>query len=404
MSHQMRIETVETTLIGPPGVPPAKGIGRECVTPLSGLDFADDEMRSGLPPADVWAVLVSVKTSDGQLGIGSAGFGNRVAASVIESSLAPLLIGRDPFDVEALWRLMYLSTLNFGRKGAVLAAISAVDIALWDLIGKILDEPVFRLIGGRTKPAIRVYASRLYATEDLDALTEEARSYVDAGFTAVKQRLAYGPRDGKIGMERNLELVQTIAEALPRNVEHMVDAYMGWDSWYATRMIRMIERAGIDLAWIEEPLPPDNVAAYAELRRNVDTPIAAGEHEYTRYGVHDLLIHKAVDVLQTDMNRTGGITEAKKIVALASSFDVPVIPHAGQLHNYHVVMSSPGCPMAEHFIRPPVGVVPDEDELFYRLFTGEPDAVDGYVQLADGIPGMGYDLNLEAIDAWRVSR
>lgn len=403
MTHQTQIESVEAILIGPPGTPPAKGVGRECVTPLSGLEVADHAMRSGLPPVDVWGVLVLVGTSSGHLGIGSAGFGNRVAASVIESNLAPLLIGRDPFDVEALWRLMYLSTLNFGRKGAVLAAISALDIALWDVLGKILDEPVFRLIGGRTRPAIRVYASRLYATEDLSALAQEARGYVDAGFTAVKQRLAYGPRDGKIGMQRNLELVQAVASVLPNDVEHMVDAYMGWDSWYAARMIRMIENAGIELAWVEEPLPPDNISSLAELRTKVDTPIAAGEHEYTRYGVHDLLTHKAVDVLQTDMNRTGGITEAKKIVALASAFDVPVIPHAGQLHNYHVVMSSPGCPMAEHFIRPPHGVVPDEDELFYRLFDGEPNAIDGFVYLPDGIPGLGYQLNEQAIEAWRVS-
>jgi L-alanine-DL-glutamate epimerase-like enolase superfamily enzyme len=115
------------------------------------------------------------------------------------------------------------------------------------------------------------------------------------------------------------------------------------------------------------------------------------------------LTHKAVDVLQTDMNRTGGITEAKKIVALASAFDVPVVPHAGQLHNYHVVMSSPGCPMAEHFIRPPLDVVPDEDELFYRLFDGEPDAVDGFVYLADQVPGLGYQLNERAIETWRIS-
>lgn len=397
-----RIESVETILVGPPGVPPPKGVGRECITPLSGLGFSDGAMRSGLPPVDVWAVLVLVRTASGHTGIGSAGFGNRVAASVIESNLAPILVGRDAFDIEALWRLMYLSTLNFGRKGAVVAAISALDIALWDALGKLLEEPVFRLLGGRTKPAIPVYASRLYATEDLSALADEAQRYVDAGFTGVKQRLAYGPRDGKIGMHRNLELVQTVADRLPLHVEHMVDAYMGWDTWYAIRMIRMIEDAGIRLAWIEEPLAPDHVAALGEVRSKVGTPIAAGEHEYTRFGVRELLTHRCIDVLQTDFNRAGGITEAKKIIALASTFDIPVIPHAGQLHNYHVVMASPGCPMAEHFIRPPNEVIPDEDELFYRLFVGEPDAVDGYVSLPDNVPGLGYTLDPEAVEAWRV--
>ena len=222
---------------------------------------------------------------------------------------------------------------------------------------------------------------------------------MSAGYRGVKQRLAYGPRDGRAGMARNLELVSAVAGALDGNVEHMVDAYMGWDRNYAIRMIRMIEDAGIRLAWVEEPLPPDNVAALAEVRRNVSTPIAAGEHEYTRHGVHDLLTQGAVDIIQTDFNRAGGITEAKKIVALASAFDTPVIPHGGQLHNYHIVMSSPECPMAEHFIRPSPSDAPDEDEIFYRIFDGEPDAQNGLIDLDPEVAGLGYTLNSSFVDA-----
>ena len=399
MSNSARIKEVTVTALGSAGRPPAKGVGRECVTPLSGLGVADSDMRSGLPPMEVWTVLVSITDEEGNVGIGSAGFGTRVAFDVLVDYFRPMLIGKNPFDIEQLWDRMYLSTLNFGRKGAVISAISAVDIALWDLLGKILNVPVYALIGGRTKAAIPVYASRLYATEDLADLHSEATNYVRAGYCGVKQRLAYGPRDGRTGMVRNLELVSTVADALTANVEHMVDAYMGWDKNYAVRMIRMIEDAGIRLAWVEEPLRPDNVGALAEVRRSVSTPIAAGEHEYTRHGVRDLLTQGAVDILQTDFNRAGGITEAKKIIALASAFDTPVIPHAGQLHNYHVVMSSSGCPMAEHFIRPTPAVVPDEDEIFYRIFDGEPDAHDGYVDLDPNIPGLGYTLNEEFVES-----
>jgi L-rhamnonate dehydratase len=399
ISNSARIKTVTVSALGPPGTPPPKGIGRECITPLSGLDVSDAEMRSGLPPQQVWTVLVTIADEDGNIGVGSAGFGTRVAFDAVVEYFGPMLVGRNPFDVEKHWQRMYLSTLNFGRKGAVVSAISAVDIALWDLIGKILNVPVYCLLGGRTKPAIPVYASRLYATEDLDALHREASSYVSAGYRGVKQRLAYGPRDGRTGMARNLELVSAVAGALDGNVEHMVDAYMGWDRNYAIRMIRMIEDAGIRLAWVEEPLPPDNVAALAEVRRNVSTPIAAGEHEYTRHGVHDLLTQGAVDIIQTDFNRAGGITEAKKIVALASAFDTPVIPHGGQLHNYHVVMSSPECPMAEHFIRPSLSDAPDEDEIFYRIFDGEPDAQNGLIDLDPEVAGLGYRLNSSFVDA-----
>jgi L-rhamnonate dehydratase len=181
ISNSARIKTVTVSALGRPGTPPPKGIGRECITPLSGLDISDAEMRSGLPPQQVWTVLVTIADEDGNIGVGSAGFGTRVAFDAVVEYFGPMLVGRNPFDVEKHWQRMYLSTLNFGRKGAVVSAISAVDIALWDLLGKILNVPVYSLLGGRTKPAIPVYASRLYATEDLDALHREASSYVSAG-------------------------------------------------------------------------------------------------------------------------------------------------------------------------------------------------------------------------------
>jgi L-rhamnonate dehydratase len=405
-SGACRITRVETIAIGPPGTPPAKGRGRPLITPVTSL-FPNDSMGrgealAGLPPGRVWAVLVRVWDSEGRCGIGSAGFGNAAAAKVVEDHLAGLVVGRDPFDVELIWELMYRSTINFGRRGVVVQALSAVDIAIWDLIGHILEKPLFKLLGGRTRERIRVYASRLYATEDLDALAAEASSFAAQGFTGVKQRLAYGPADGVAGMRKNLRLAQTVSEAIGPDVDHMVDAYMGWDRTYTIRMIRMLEDAGIRLGWVEEPVIPDDVAGYAAIRRAVSTPIAGGEHEFTRYGFRQLLEREAVDVLQPDLNRMGGVTEARKVWALASAFGVPVVPHGGQMHNYHMVMASLSSPMAEHFIRPARGTVPDEDELFYLLFPEEPDAVDGHVDLSDDAPGLGLTLDSAVVAALKV--
>lgn len=399
-SHQT-IRKIEVIQVGPAGPPPAKGLGRAVITPATGLRD-DEQLRSGLPPASVWTVVVRVWDDEGRYGLGSAGFGTAAARPLITEHLSPLLLGRRVVDVETNWAVMYRSTLNIGRKGVVLSAISAIDIALWDLLGKALEAPVYDLLGGRTKPAIPVYASRLYATEDLDALAAEARSYADAGFSGVKQRLAYGPSDGKAGIEKNIELIRAVAEAIDPTTEHMVDAYMGWDLGYAVRMIRRIEQEGFDLRWIEEPLSPDAIGDMAALRGAINTPIAAGEHEYTRYGFRQLIEAGAADVLQPDVNRAGGITEARKIWALAASHDLPVVPHAGQMHNYHLVMSQVNSPMAEHFIRPDHAIAPDEDEIFYRVFSGEPDADGGLIRLMDS-PGLGIDLNEEFVRSHEVS-
>jgi len=181
----------------------------------------------------------------------------------------------------------------------------------------------------------------------------------------------------------------------------MTDAYMGWDVPYAVRMIRMMEDAGIGLKWVEEPVIPDDIDGYAQIRESVSTPISGGEHEFTRYGFRELIRRRAVDILQPDVNRAGGITESRKIWAMAAGFGLPVIPHAGQAHNYHLVMAHLNSPMAEYL--PPVGDggVLDDDTLFYEIFTGEPVASDGHVSLS-GAPGLGLELNMDRIREWRI--
>ena len=332
-------------------------------------------------------LAVEVETDAGHVGLGNAALAPHVAKLIIERHLAPLIIGGDPWDYEHLWQKMYRGTMAWGRKGVAMAAISAVDIAIWDILGKAAGVPVFKLLGGRTKARIPVYASKLYS-QPLDTLAAEAERYKAAGFRAMKMRFGWGPRDGAAGMRRNVELVKTVREVVGDETDIMLEAYMGWTLDYARRMLPLL--APFNPRWLEEPVIPDDIAGYAELRAMNIVPISGGEHEFTPRGCAQLLDMRAVDVLQYDTNRVGGITAARKINAIAEAKSVPVIPHAGQMHNYHLVMADLNCPMAEFF---PVHGVEIGNELFYYLFEGDPEPQNGTLQLDDNTPGLGLALS-----------
>jgi L-rhamnonate dehydratase len=336
-------------------------------------------------------LVVEIECDDGTIGIGNAALSPHATKATIDTYLKPLLIGTDPMDSEYIWQSMYRRTLPFGRKGIGMVAISAVDLAIWDAKGKILNQPVFKLLGGRTKSKIEVYASRLYS-QPLDTLYSEAKSYADQGFKSVKIRFGWGPKDGLEGLHRNVDLVRTTREAVGENVDIMADAYMGWNVEYAKRMLRML--TPFNMRWVEEPVISDDLNGYAELKAMNLVSISGGEHEYTLPGFRQALDLKAFDIAQYDVNRVGGITAAKKIADLCEAYDVLVIPHAGQMHNYHVTMSSYGAPISEYFPKVPVEV---GNELFWYIFDGEPVAENGYINLSDTTPGFG--LTLKAPDA-----
>ena len=336
-------------------------------------------------------LIVEVFSDDGHVGIGNAALSPQVSRLIVDLYLKPLLLGADPWNIELLWQQMYRKTMAFGRKGTVMAAISAVDIALWDLLGKSAGQPVYRLLGGRTKPRIPVYASRLYSTP-LEELATEALRYKNEGYKAMKLRFGWGPADGALGMQRNVDLVRTVRETVGHEIDVMADAYMGWTLDYAKRMLPLLEP--FRLRWLEEPVIPDDISGYAELKSYGRIPIAGGEHEFTVYGFRELLDNRSLDYIQFDTNRVGGISQARKICALAESHSVPVVPHAGQMHNYHVVMSSLNCPMAEYF---PVVDVEVGNELFWYIFDGEPKARDGFIDLNDNLPGLGLTINEQSL-------
>src|SRR5580700_9424980 len=364
-----------------------------CTNPMNVLQLTEASM--GTFTFHGWLV-VEIFTDDGLLGIGNAALAPPLVKQTIDLYLKPLLIGTDPWNIEFLWQHMYRKTMAFGRKGIAMAAISAVDIALWDILGKSAKQPVYRLLGGRTKPRIPVYASRLYSVE-LNQLAAEAKRYKDEGYQAMKLRFGWGPTDGAAGMQHNLALVRTVREAVGDGIDVMADAYMGWTLDYAKRMLPLLEP--FHLRWLEEPVIPDDIHGYAELKSYGRIPIAGGEHEFTLYGFRQLLEAHALDYIQFDTNRVGGITQARKIAALAEAHSVPVIPHAGQMHNYHLVMASLNSPMAEYF---PVVDVEVGNELFWYIFQGEPKAEGGNIDLDDHVPGLGLSINEAGLDRFEV--
>ncbi|MEJ2008131.1 MAG: L-rhamnonate dehydratase [Acidobacteriota bacterium] len=388
----MKITEIRTRVVEWRGktVPPQPHF---CTNPMDLLDLPADSMGSFRFHG--W-LIVEVVSDSGHVGIGNAALAPRVAKSVIDVYLKPILIGANPLDIEFLWQHMYRRTMAFGRKGVGMVAISAVDIALWDLMGKVLKQPVFRLLGGKTKRKIPVYASRLYS-QPLNELAREAQQYKDQGYRAMKLRFGWGPVDGAAGMQRNLELLRTVREVIGDEIDLMADAYMGWTLDYARRMIPLT--AKYNLRWLEEPVIPDDITGYAALKALNVVPISGGEHEFTLYGFRQLLEAKAIDYIQFDTNRVGGLTQARKIQAMAEAFEVPVIPHAGQMHNFHVVMASYNSPMAEFF--PPVDVEVG-NELFWYIFKGEPMPVNGCIELDENLPGLGLTIDEEGIKRFEV--
>lgn len=337
-----------------------------------------------------FCTLVEVETQSGARGVATAGAFNGAAKHILDDYLADVVLGQSVKNHELLWQRMYRSTVRFGRRGPAVSALSAVDLAAWDAHGVIESKTVVELLGGAAQQKIPCYISRLYALADLDQLADEARGYVAQGFTRLKQRFGFGPADGRQGIERNVELVRTVREAVGGVVELAADAYMGWDRAYAHEMAHRLR--DFNLSWIEEPLMPHDLAGYAELRRRVPWQRwSFGEHSYTKWDFAEIINAEASDLLQPDMNRVGGITEGRKIAALSEVAGIPLVPHSNEAHNLAISFSQGAhvCPLIEYFpnVEPDTG-----NELFWRLFEGNPVAEDGFLHAPDG-PGLGVTVD-----------
>lgn len=358
-------------------------------SPMSGFPRRGDGWSWYTWPQGI--VVVRVTLSDGTTGIGYAEDGIGAATTMVNAHLAGIARGLDAHATEQVWEQLYRSSIVYGRKGAAIEAISAIDIALWDALGKHHGVPVYKLLGGASGHAIRAYSSKVQPDDDLNEVRRMARDYKDRGYTGVKANWPYGPADGRSGLVKNLRYIEAIRDELGEETELMTDAYMGWDRAFAIEMIRQLGPFG--LRWVEEPLIPDDVAGHAQLRALGVVQIATGEHEFTRFGFQQLIDADAADVLQPDVHRVGGITELRRICQMASGCSIEVIPHVYSAATLHVVMSQPNCGWIEHLTTPSYWGV---DQRVEPLFLGEPEVKDGQPALPVD-PGIGLTINKEAL-------
>jgi L-rhamnonate dehydratase len=333
------------------------------------------------------SIFVELETDAGISGVG--GPITLDQAFVIDQQMRGTIEGADALAHERLWDRVYRSQVH-GRKGVAMMALSAVDCAMWDLKGKVANLPVHRLLGGPTRPAVPAYASALGYSLEPARVAERARALVAEGYTATKWFFRHGPSDGRAGMARNEELVATLREAVGPDVEIMLDAWMSWDVPYTLTMARRLER--YRPRWIEEPVLPDKIDSYAAIRRQSPVPTAGGEHEYTRWGLHQLMAAGGVDVVQADIYWAGGITETLKICAIASAYDLPVIPHGHSTPaSIHLIAAQPEplTPMVEYLVKW------NEIHQFFLKTPVKP--VNGLVHVPE-TPGIGMDLDEAKIE------
>ncbi len=337
------------------------------------------------------AAFVVIDTDEGIQGIGE-GYGPEYfnIKTIVERKYRPMILGEDPLDIERIWRKMLIEPIYWDQKGQGVSAASGVDMALWDLVGKRYNVPTYRLMGGDATPngTIQAYASDLF-WEEPEKMAEVAREHVRKGFPAVKTHLGNG-------LEEDEERIVAIKDAIG-DAKLMVDMNCGYSRVDALRVGRMLERH--DVFWYEEPLSPYDVDGYAWLRSKLDIPIATGENEYTKWGFKELFLREGVDYAMPDIMRCGGLTETKKICALAEAFDVVVTPHSyttgvGLSATVHLMASTSNCQWLEYDVTP----YPLYEQLLEKPLEFERG---GRVKLPDA-PGLGVRIADELIDDYAI--
>ncbi|QNA93896.1 MULTISPECIES: L-rhamnonate dehydratase [unclassified Microbacterium] len=324
-------------------------------------------------------LVVEIEASDGTVGF-SVTTAGEIGAFIVERHLARFLEGRAVTDIERIWDQMYKSTLYYGRRGVVLNAISGVDLALYDLLGRIRQVPVFELLGGPVRDELQFYAT--------GARPDRAK---ELGFIGGKMPLHHGPAEGEEGLRKNIELLADMREKVGDDFWLMYDCWMSLDVDYATRLAHAAADYG--LKWLEEALIPDDYWGYAELRKRAPSSmlITTGEHEATRWGFRQLL-ETGVDLIQPDVGWCGGITELIKISTLADAHGTMVVPHGSSVYSYHFVVTRTNSPFAEFLMMHPTAeeVVP----MFSPMLVGEPVPVNGRLTVPE-TPGFGVELSDE---------
>ena len=351
------------------------------------------------------SLVLEIETADGTVGYGEAFGPAGTNAALIDEVYAPLLLGRDARDRETLWLELYNAMRDHGRKGTALEALSAVDIALWDLAGKHFGAPCHRLAGRNYRRQVAAYATGFYRKQVAGGLTgqapllvEEAQRYVAAGFTALKVKIGFG-------IEDDVAVVAAVRDAVGPEVRLMVDANHAYDRAAAREVARRIDRYRID--WFEEPLVPEDQRGLGRLRRESPVPVATGEAEFGRWGFAELLRHEAADIVQPDCCAAGGLTEVLKVADLADAAHVRCIPHV-----WGTGVAVAAALQALAMVAPcPPGLAPRDplleldrtyNPLREELNLTPPEVWPGMVFTIPTTPGIGFDPDRRVLERYQV--
>lgn len=348
------------------------------------------------------ALVVEIRTDNGLVGWGDCYGPAAVNRAIIDNVLKVGLIGRDPFDVEVLWEELYNKIKDYGLTGMTISSISGIDIALWDLIGKAVKQPIHKLIGGAFRTKLQAYATGLYfrdMTRLNEEAVEEARGYVGQGFKAIKMKIGLG------SITRDIDRVAAVRDAIGNDVQLMVDANHCFNVPQAIAIGRELEKLGIH--WFEEPISPEDLDGYVEVTRKLDMAIAGGENEFTKFGFRRIIEKRAMDIVQPDVCAAGGITECKKIATLAQASSLQCVPHAwgtaiGLAATMHYLASLPFSPPCLVPVPPMLEYEQTFNPFRDELSTTDLTHTDGFVTVPDG-PGLGIEINREVLERYKVS-
>ncbi|MFD1772782.1 mandelate racemase/muconate lactonizing enzyme family protein [Paenibacillus rhizophilus] len=352
-------------------------------------------------------IIIKVHTDEGIIGIGEVDSAPWVVKSIIDTpsshricqGLGEMLIGENPFEIERIWEKLYVGSTFYGRRGVVIHAISGIDIALWDIMGKALNLPVYKLLGGAQRGKVRAYASTLMPYTPQEAY-DETKKWVQQGYTAIK--LGWGGFEQ--GNREIVELVKASREAAGPNIDLLFDlGFIPSDDHpidAASRMALVKELEPFAPYWIEEPLFADDYEGYRKLAESTSIRIAGGENETTRYGFKELIEQGGVDIVQPDVTRCGGLSEAKRIAQLAHAHHITCVPHAWSsgiviAASLHLVTAIPNGALLEYCVA--------ETPIRQEMLLSDVTVKDGYAEITDK-PGLGVELNEEALEKYRCDR
>jgi len=328
--------------------------------------------------------IVRVITDQGLEGLGITyhEVGGEATRSLIQCNIAPKLIGRDPFETEVLWAEFFAYLRGVGRKGLTFCALSAVDIALWDLKGKILGMPLYRLLGGNN-PRVPVYASGGWTSFSDEQLAADSKAKIERGYSVVKVKVGV---EGGRNPRRDLRRIRMVRAAIGPEAGLLIDANNCWDAATAIQFANNVRDC--DIMFFEEPVFADDIPGLARFRHGTDIPLATGEHEYTKFGVRDLVLHEAADVVQVDVTRVGGYTEVLKVLAITQAWNLKFAPHAMEHMHMHLVAAAPNAMFVER--------LDIFEKITGEVFVNAPVPAGGYMEIPDR-PGLGLELNMDFI-------